>query len=113
MASAKSTANAVQDIQRDMQALREDLSTLMQQISGMVGDGGDEAAGVLKEQIRRMQRRVDEVASGATERGIEAINGISERVSDGLEDAFHKHPVSTVAIAAGLGYLFGAVTARR
>jgi hypothetical protein len=79
----------------------------------MVEDGGNDAAGVVKDQIRRMQKGLDDVASGAAERSMEAINGISERVTDGLEDAFHKHPVSTVAIAVGLGYLFGAVTARR
>ena len=113
MASSKNSAHKVEDIQRDVQALRKDLSLLLQQMSGLVEQGGNDAAGVVKEHIHRMQEGLNDAASDAAERGAEALNGISDRVTDGLEEAISKHPISTVAIAAGLGYLFGAVSTRR
>lgn len=113
MASTKNSAHAVEDIQRDVQALRKDLSLLLQQMGGLVEQSGNDAAGAVKEQIRRMQEGLEDVASNAAERGAEAFNGISERVTDGLEEAVNKHPISTIAIAAGLGYLLGAVSTRR
>jgi ElaB/YqjD/DUF883 family membrane-anchored ribosome-binding protein len=111
--ASKNNASAVEDIQRDVQALRKDLSVLLQQMSSMAEDGGSDLVGKVKDQIRHMQKGLDAAASDAADRGIEALNGISERVTDGIEETFHKHPVSTVAVAAGLGYLFGAVMARR
>lgn len=113
MASSKNSAHAVEDIQRDVQALRKDLSLLLQQMSGLVEQGGSDAAGAVREQINRMKKGLDDAASEAAERGAEAFNGISERVTEGLEEAVQKHPISTVAIAAGLGYLFGAASTRR
>jgi ElaB/YqjD/DUF883 family membrane-anchored ribosome-binding protein len=97
----------VEDIQRDMQALRDDLAKLAGQVGDLVSAGGAEALSGLKKRARRMQDDLDETVADAGERGREALSGVSEHLSEVLQESMQEHHLTIVALAVGMGFLFG------
>jgi ElaB/YqjD/DUF883 family membrane-anchored ribosome-binding protein len=112
MASTKDTAGTVEDIQRDVQALRDDLAKLAGQVSELLSAGGSEAISGLKDRVHRMQDGLDETMSDMSERGREALSDVSEHLSEALQQSIEEHPMTTIALAVGLGFLFGTVWRR-
>jgi ElaB/YqjD/DUF883 family membrane-anchored ribosome-binding protein len=45
--------------------------------------------------------------SDAGERGREALGEVSEHLSEALQESMQEHPLTTIALAVGLGFLFG------
>jgi ElaB/YqjD/DUF883 family membrane-anchored ribosome-binding protein len=107
MASTKEAVATVEDIQRDVQALRDDLARLAGQVSTLVAAGGGEALGRIKQRVDRMQDEFDETLSDVGQRGREALSDVSEHLGEALQESLHEHPLTTVALAVGLGFLFG------
>jgi ElaB/YqjD/DUF883 family membrane-anchored ribosome-binding protein len=107
MASTKDATATVEDIQRDMQALRDDLAKLAGQVGDLVSAGGAEALSGLKKRARRMQEELDETVADAGERGREALSEVSEHLGEALQESIQEHPLTIVALAVGLGFLFG------
>src|SRR6266699_6118602 len=69
----------IENIQRDLQAVRDDVSRLTQQMTNLVSLTGSKALREVKEQIGP------------------------------LEDAVRERPFAALAVAVGLGFLFGAI----
>ncbi|HLH90162.1 MAG TPA: DUF883 domain-containing protein [Xanthobacteraceae bacterium] len=107
MATTKDTAATVEDIQRDVQALRDDLARLAGQVSELLSASGGEALAGIKERVRRMQDQLDETVSDVSERGREALTEVGDHLSDALQESIEQHPLTTIALAVGLGFLFG------
>ncbi len=107
MASTTGAAATIDDIQRDVQALRDDMARLAGQVTELVSDGGGEAIGKLKERVGRMQDELDETITEVGERSREALGDVSDRVGEALQDSLQEHPLTTIALALGLGFLFG------
>jgi ElaB/YqjD/DUF883 family membrane-anchored ribosome-binding protein len=107
MASTKDATATVEDIQRDVQALRDDLAKLAGQMSDLLSASGGEALAGIKSRVRRMQDGLDETMSDAGERSREALGEVSEHLSEALQDSMQEHPLTTIALAVGLGFLFG------
>ena len=107
MASTKEAGATVEDIQHDLQSLRDDLARLAQQVTSLVSATGDEAIGEAKKRIRKLRENLDETVSDAGERGREALNDVTENVGEALEESLREHPLTTIALAVGLGFLFG------
>ena len=61
MASTKDAATTVEDIQRDVQALRDDMARLAAQVTELLSAGGGEAIGKIKKRVGRMQELVRSV----------------------------------------------------
>jgi ElaB/YqjD/DUF883 family membrane-anchored ribosome-binding protein len=112
MASTKEATATVEDIQRDVQALRDDLSKLAGQMSDLLSAGGGEAFAGIKKRVHRMQEELDETVSDVSERGREALSDVSDHLSEALQESMQEHPLTTVALALGLGFLFGTVWRR-
>jgi ElaB/YqjD/DUF883 family membrane-anchored ribosome-binding protein len=107
MASTTGAAATVEDIQRDVQALRDDMAKLAGQVTELLSAGGGEALGKLKERVGRMQDDLDETISDVGERGREALGDVSDHLSEALQESLQEHPLTTVALAVALGFLFG------
>ena len=107
MTSTKDATATVENIQRDVQALRDDLAKLAGQVSELLSAGGGEAIAGIKERVHRMQDGLDETMSDMGERGREALSDVSEHLSDALQESIEEHPLTTIALAVGLGFLFG------
>jgi ElaB/YqjD/DUF883 family membrane-anchored ribosome-binding protein len=107
MASTKDAAATIEDIQRDMQALRDDMARLAGQFSDVLSKGGADAIGKMKKRAARVQDELDDTLSDVGERSREALSDVSEHLGEALQESLHEHPVATVALALGLGFLFG------
>ena len=107
MASTKDATATVEDLQHDVQALRDDLAKLAGQVTELLSAGGGEAIAGLKKRVRRMQDELDETVSDVGERGREALSDVSDHLGEALQDSMQEHPLTTIALAVGLGFLFG------
>ena len=101
-------AASAPDLQKDMQALRDDLARLAEQVGAILSNTGNAA-------WRRAKTSVDGVMSDAQAKGQEAVGAVRE-VSDhfveAIDQSIKERPYATLAIAAGLGFLFGATWRR-
>jgi ElaB/YqjD/DUF883 family membrane-anchored ribosome-binding protein len=105
----KTAADAASgDIQRDLQALRDDFAKLAEQISEILGNKGSAA-------WRKARSSVDDMVAGAQDSGREAVDAVRE-VSDNfveaIDESIKTRPYTTLAIVAALGFLFGATWRR-
>jgi ElaB/YqjD/DUF883 family membrane-anchored ribosome-binding protein len=107
MVSTKDATATVEDIQRDVQALRDDLAKLAGQVTDLLSAGGGDAIAGIKKRVRRMHDELDETVSDVGERGREALSDVSDHLSEALQDSMQEHPLTTIALAVGLGFLFG------
>lgn len=109
------TAATVEDIQRELKVIRDDIARLADQISVLLSSGGNDAIREVKAQIDRFRGRLDDVLSDAGAKGLDAIGGLrdsADTLLDSLEDAVRKRPISTLGVALGVGFLFGATWRR-
>jgi len=105
----KTAADAASgDMQRDLQALRDDFARLAEQVSEILGNKGSAA-------WQRARSSVDDMVAGAQDSGREAVDAVRE-VSDNfveaVDESIKTRPYTTLAIVAGLGFLFGATWRR-
>ncbi len=106
--AGKAASAASGDIQSDLQALRDDFGRLAEQVGDILSHKGNAA-------WRRARTSVDGVVSDAQDKGREAVGAVRE-VSDNLvgaiDDSLRQRPYATLAIVAGLAFLFGATWRR-
>ena len=107
MASSKDATATVEDIQRDVQALRDDLARLAGQVTDLLSASGAEALSGLKKRARRMQDELDDTVADVGERGREALGEVTDHLGEALQESIQEHPLTVVALAVGLGFLFG------
>jgi len=96
------------DLQKDLQILREDFSRLAQQVADIVANRGPTA-------WQRARSGVDDVMSDAQDKSREAVDAmreVSEKFVDAVDESNENRPYTTLAMAIGLGFLFGATWRR-
>ena len=109
MRDVKKAANeASGDIQADLQALRDDFARLAEQVSDILGTKGSAA-------WQKARSSVDDMVAGAQDSGREAVDAmreVSDNFVDAIDESIKTRPYTTLAIVAGLGFLFGATWRR-
>jgi ElaB/YqjD/DUF883 family membrane-anchored ribosome-binding protein len=109
MRDVKKAANeASGDIQADLQALRDDFARLADQVSTILGNKGSAA-------WQQARSSVDDIMAGAQDTGREAVDAmreVSDNFVDAIDESIKTRPYTTLAIVAGLGFLFGATWRR-
>ena len=106
--AGKATSAGAKDIQEDLESLRDDVTRLTQQLAGIVAKQGNKAWG-------RAKSQAGGVVSDVQEMGMEAVGAVREvgdNVVDAIDESLRKRPYTTLAIAAGIGFLFGATWRR-
>ena len=96
------------DIQADIEALRRDTARLAQQIADILGSKGDAA-------WSRAKSNLEGVMSDAEEKGREALSAVREvgdNIAGGVDESLKRRPYTTLGLALGLGFLFGATWRR-
>lgn len=96
------------DIQKDLQALRDDFARLAEQVGDILTDKGNAA-------WRRARSSVDEAVAGAQDRGREAVDAmreVSDNFVDAIDQSIKERPYTTLAMVAGIAFLFGATWRR-
>ncbi len=112
MATTTTTAgngsHAKDNIDREVENLKGDITKLTEQVGNLLASGGGAA-------YRRAKRTADGLISDASDKGQEAVDAVKDvttTIGDAIEDAVYKRPVTTLAMAAGLGFLIGAIWRR-
>ncbi len=96
------------DLQSDLQALRDDFARLAEQVGDILAGKGDAA-------WQRAKSSVDGVIADAQDKGREAVGAvrdISDNFVEAIDESIKSRPYATLAIAAALGFLFGATWRR-
>jgi ElaB/YqjD/DUF883 family membrane-anchored ribosome-binding protein len=104
----KAAAAASGDIQDDLAALREDVTKLTQQIGDIIASQGSAA-------WQRARSNIGGVISEAESKGMEAVGAVREvgdNMVDAIDQSLKKRPYTTLALAVGIGFLFGATWRR-
>lgn len=104
----KAAAAASGTIESDMQALREDFARLAEQVGDFLAGKGNAA-------WERARASVDEAVADAQGKGREAadaVREVSDNFVEAIDDSLKNRPYTTLAIVAGLGFLFGAMWRR-
>ena len=95
--AGKTAAAAAGDFQDDLAALRDDVARLTQQIAS------------------KAKSNMEGVISEAQDKGMEAIDAVREvgdNMVDAIDESLKKRPYTTLALALGIGFLFGATWRR-
>jgi ElaB/YqjD/DUF883 family membrane-anchored ribosome-binding protein len=106
MGRAASAASG--DLQKDLQMLRDDFSRLAQQVADIVANRGTAA-------WQRAKSGVDDAMSDAQDKSREAVDAmreVSDKFVEAVDESIKNRPYTTLAIAVGLGFLFGATWRR-
>jgi ElaB/YqjD/DUF883 family membrane-anchored ribosome-binding protein len=106
--SGKAMSDASGNIQADLESLRNDVRRLTDQISDIVTSKGTAA-------WNRARSNIEGVVSDATAKGQEAVNAVREvgdNMTDAIDESLRKRPYTTLALAVGIGFLFGATWRR-
>jgi ElaB/YqjD/DUF883 family membrane-anchored ribosome-binding protein len=104
----EAAATASPDIQNDLQSLRDDFGRLAEQVGDILANKGNAA-------WQRARSSVDGVVSDAQDRGREAVGAmrdVSDNFVEAIDESIKSRPYATLAIVAGLGFLFGATWRR-
>ncbi len=104
----KATADASADAQGDLQALRDDFARLAGQVADILAGKGADA-------WQRAKSSMDDVVSDAQDKGREAADAmreVSDNFVEAIDDSIKNRPYTTLAIVAGIAFLFGATWRR-
>jgi ElaB/YqjD/DUF883 family membrane-anchored ribosome-binding protein len=96
------------NLEQDLQALRDDFRRLAEQVAGIVTDTGTAA-------WRQAKSRVDDAVADAQDKGRDAasaVREVSDHFAGALDESLKTRPYTTLAIVAGLAFLFGATWRR-
>jgi ElaB/YqjD/DUF883 family membrane-anchored ribosome-binding protein len=106
--AGKAAADGGKQLQDDLNQLRDDVTRLTEQISGIVSTRGGAAWQTARESV-------EGVISDAEAKGQEAVNAVREvgdNVVDAIDESLRRRPYTTLALAVGIGFLFGATWRR-
>jgi ElaB/YqjD/DUF883 family membrane-anchored ribosome-binding protein len=110
--AVRETGRAVSDasgnVQADLDSLRNDVRRLTEQISDIVAAKGQAA-------WSRARSNIEGAVSDATAKGQEAVDAVREvgdNMVDAIDESLKKRPYTTLALAVGIGFLFGATWRR-
>jgi ElaB/YqjD/DUF883 family membrane-anchored ribosome-binding protein len=104
----KAAADTSADLQDDLKALRDDFGKLAEQVREILSARGQAA-------WQHAMSGLDDVVAEARNTGRDAggaARAVSDRFTGVIDDSIKTRPYTTLAIVAGLGFLFG-ITWRR
>jgi ElaB/YqjD/DUF883 family membrane-anchored ribosome-binding protein len=112
--SGRAAVAASGDIQADLDALRNDVARLRSQIADRFASQGSFASKG-SAAWSRARSNIEGVMSDASAKGQEAVNAVREvgdTMTDAIDESLRKRPYTTLALAVGIGFLFGATWRR-
>jgi ElaB/YqjD/DUF883 family membrane-anchored ribosome-binding protein len=114
-ASRSGNGTTTGDVDKQLDVIRDDIAELTQQMANLVTHVKDEAMAQVKGQAQRAKASVDGALSDMQDKGREAVDSfrdVADTFGDAIEDSLKRRPYATLAIVAGLGFLFGAAWRR-
>lgn len=106
--AGKATSDASGDIQADLAGLRDDVARVASQLADIVSARG----GAVWRKARSSAEGVVSDVQGKGTQAVGAVREIGDNVADTIEESLKKRPYTTLALAVGIGFLFGATWRR-
>jgi ElaB/YqjD/DUF883 family membrane-anchored ribosome-binding protein len=106
--SGKAASAASYDIKADVESLRRDVARLGNQISDIFSSRGTAA-------WSRAKSNVEGVVSDVSAKGqdaVDAVREVGDNMVDAIDQSLKHRPYTTLALAVGIGFLFGATWRR-
>jgi ElaB/YqjD/DUF883 family membrane-anchored ribosome-binding protein len=103
----KAAAAASGDIQKDLQTLRDDIARLAGQVSDILSNRGNAAWQQAKSNLKSGLDDAVSTAQGTGHEAVDALREVSDNFGAAINDSLKERPYTTLAIAAGIGFLFG------
>ena len=106
--AGQAASAGARNIQADLVSLRDEVARLTHQIADIFAAKGTAS-------WQRAKSDLDGVISDAGEKGREAIGAVREvgdSVVDAVDKSLRQRPYTALALAAGLGFLFGVIWRR-
>ncbi|WP_367717363.1 hypothetical protein AB2N04_04585 [Nitratireductor sp. GISD-1A_MAKvit] len=100
----KNDGVTVSDLEKDIQQLRADMSSLVDHLKAMGGQSGDAARKAAGERLEQLRGQ-----------GEAALNSVKDTTNDlerELARTVRERPISTLALAVGAGFLLAFATRR-
>jgi len=91
----------VENLQRDLTAMRDDVGKLSQQVVDLLTAKGGAA-------YRRAKKNLDDTAGEATD----AVREVRDSFTGAIDESIQNRPYTTLALAVGLGFILGAAWRR-
>ena len=107
-AAGAAASEASDNIQSNLKTLREELARLSEEIGGIVSNKGNAAWRRARSSVDGAQTKGQE----AVQEAVGAMREVSENFIDAVDQSLRSRPYTTLAIAAGLGFLLGAAWRR-
>jgi ElaB/YqjD/DUF883 family membrane-anchored ribosome-binding protein len=96
------------DLGKDLEALREDFARLAEQVADIVAGSGNAA-------WRRAKSSIDDAVADVEGKGREAASAVREvsgNFVDAIDESIKTRPYTTLALVAGIAFLYGATWRR-
>ena len=106
--SSNAASAAKGDIAEDVALMRDDVTKLTQQLGEILSTRGGAA-------WRKARSNVEGVVSDVQDKGMEAVDAVREvgdNMVDAIDESLKRRPYTTLALAVGIGFLFGATWRR-
>jgi len=103
------------DVEHQLEIIRNDITKLSQQMTDLAAQTKDTTMAQVKTQVRRAQEAANSAISDAQATGKEAVDAfreVADTFGDAIDDSLKRRPYATLAVAAGIGFLFGAAWKR-
>lgn len=103
---------AIENIQDDLQRLRDDVAQLTQQLEGVLREAGSDVAEDVMSRLSRAKTTVDELIADAGTKGRDAARvarNLKDTIIDDVEETVREHPLMTIAVAVGVGFIISSM----
>ena len=110
--SGKAASAASGDIQADLEALRNDVAHLASQIADIFSSKGNAAWSRAASNLKSNVEGVVTDASAKGQEAVDAVREVGDNIADAIDESLKTRPYTTLALAAGIGFLFGVIWRR-
>lgn len=110
--TSTSPSAQVKQIKNDLQNLRDDFKELAKQMEQLAHNTSGDAIDDVKGRVDSFVGTVDDLIASIGTRGrdaVGAVDEIRETVTQNIEDAVRDHPLTTVAVAIGVGFMLSSL----
>ncbi len=88
----------------NLENLREDVSSLADELTNLLGDRSDVATNDVKQRVQRIREDIEGVISDTSSKGRELMQQANlDGITESIENTIRERPFTMMAIAAGLG----------
>lgn len=110
MASSEADKGLSERFEKELAAVKNDISQLTERIGDALSAVSGEAASQARRGYRQARRNVNAAVSDAQAHGsaaMEAAQNAAASIEETAEDVIRERPLTTIAVALGLGFLIG------